>query len=122
MKHMTKAWLEIEFDGLDWTDVDRVEIVVQQYRDGGARKTGVWKSDGSGDCLRGSGAYENSLLMPWTREETALFRPGGTVWIDARPVIRRDDTFGEIDVETETVEVLMSESLFRIDDFEECEI
>ena len=116
MKRMTKIWLEIEFDGLDLDDVNRVEIVAQQYKDGGVRKTALWTADGTGDCLRGSGSESNRIYMPWSREETAAFRRDATFWLDVRPVKISEGI--EVDVETDPVELLMKDSLFLAGDFE----
>lgn len=123
MKRMLKQWMEIEFIGLDLDNVSRIDIVAQQYRDGGVRKVDTWINGEDGDCKRGTKLnedqteiteYTNSIYVPWTREETEQFRRGDTFWLDVRPVNAAGGTYS--DIEVAPVEVLMCDSLFTTEE------
>ncbi len=107
MKRESNAYMEIELLNVTLAELSQVDVMYRQYKNGGARKAAVWKADGSGDCIS-SGA--DRLLVPWTREETRLFYPSQSFWLDVRPV-----TAGGLDLETELVELRMAPSLFGQD-------
>ena len=130
MKRMLKQWMEIEVIGLDLDNVSRIDIVAQQYRDGGVRKVDTWINDGgvgssAGTCLRGTTldpdqtpaeitGYTNSIYVPWKREDTEQFRRGDTFWLDVRPVNGAGGAYP--DIEVAPVEVLMCDSLFTAEE------
>ena len=58
----------------------------------------------SSDVIRSG----NTLLVPWTREETYLFKPNDTFWIDFRPTLNDGS-----DLEVAPVACEMSWTLFK---------
>ena len=105
MKREINTYMEITFENVDFSTLDRIEVIFRQYRDQGAVKRGVWRADGTGDCLIGG---DNSILVPWTRAETRLFSAERSFWLDTRPT-----TAAGSDLETEPVELWMRPSIFE---------
>lgn len=105
MKREINTYMEITFENVDFSTLDRIEVIFRQYRDQGAIKEAVWRADGTGDCLPGG---EHSILVPWTRAETRLFSAERSFWLDTRPT-----TDAGLDLETEMVELWMRPSLFE---------
>lgn len=110
MKQGLKRYMEVELQGMDkyWANVDHIDIVFQQQRSSGVRKTVRWSPSDESQCRRGEG---NTLLVPWTREETYQYRAGFTLYLDVRPVL----TSGQ-DLRVDPVALRMDWTLFKEDE------
>lgn len=105
MKQQIQTRLIVLLEGIAgyWSALKQIEVAFAQYRNGPVLKTSVWKSDGSGDITRDG----NTILIPWTREETALFRENSAFFMDVRPTLQTGD-----DLTVEPVKLTMDWTLF----------
>lgn len=84
-KQGTNFHLAVQVVGTSLTNVDSIEILFKQndLDTAKALKTSLWKSDGSGDAQSVPGV-EDTISIPWTREETYRFKRGSDFYMDAR--------------------------------------
>ncbi len=106
MKQGIKHYLEVKFTGMDdyWDQLDRIDVVFSQAKGGTPIKECSYRPDGSGDCIRNN----DTLLIPWEREETYRFRADASFWMDIRPTLKNEE-----DLEIEPVELRMTWTLFK---------
>jgi len=85
-KSGVKQFMQIDLHGIEayWDYLDRIEVLFAQTYEDAPVKTAVWRADGGGDCWR----YEDSLLVLWTREDTALFEERRGFVVDIRPTLK----------------------------------
>ena len=73
--------MPVRFKNLDMTNVSQIEFTFRQTKTEGAPvKAALYKSNGSGDCT----ADGNVVYVPWTPEETYLFKANGALYMDTR--------------------------------------
>ncbi len=85
MKQGTYNHLKVVFDGVDLDQISRVEFVFTQTLDGEVVKSAIYTSPNNpvpGDVLLEDGVF----LVPFTREDTYLFKQGATFFMDTRIV------------------------------------
>lgn len=106
MKQLIKTQLPVLLEGITnyWSELDRIEVVFAQSKNGKPIKEEVWKADGSGDVTRDG----DTIYIPWTRAETALFREGASFYMDIRPTLTNGD-----DLTVEPVQLTMTWTLFE---------
>lgn len=106
MKQGLNRYMEIQLSGMEpyWSDIARIEIVFAQARGLEPLKTAVYTPGSSADAIRSG----QTLLIPWTREETYLFRADREFWIDIRPTLQDG-----ADLEVAPVSAEMSWTLFK---------
>lgn len=108
MKSLVKTHLPVLLEGISdfWGDIDHIEIVFGQQKNGAPIKECIWKSDGTGDVQRSG----DTIYIPWSREDTTKFREGYIFWMDIRPTLTNGD-----DLEIAPVEMIMKWTLFQED-------
>lgn len=101
MKQLVKVNLPIEFIGIDdWDAIATVDFAFAQRKSGEILKRATYPTDVSrnGDVIN----------IPWTREETKLFKENASFWLDVRPT-----TVGGYDLEVEPIQLEMHWTLFK---------
>ena len=109
MKQGINIVLPVNFTGIDFEDIEQIVFVFKQVKiqDAPELKTSVYKSDGTGDAqLR-----EDTTIVdvPWTEEETYLFLPDSTVYMDTK-ITRNDSVYSPA---TPIVSFKMSATIFE---------
>lgn len=107
MKHGLRLLLPVYFDGFNLDNAAEIEFVFTQHRDqkSAILKSALYKSDGTGDASRN----ENAICVPWTVEETALFRADDFFYMDTRIT----PTNGIYQPPTNIVKLRMDMTLFK---------
>ena len=101
MKRGLTYHLAVAFDGVCLDDVEHVEIIFTDSRNGPPLKRAEWP----GNVIRRDGS--NVLLVPWTADETWRF--AGDTYMDTRITLR-----GTTDQPTTPIVALyMSDTLFE---------
>lgn len=106
MKSLVQTHLPVLLEGITeyWDSIDYIKVVFGQQKNGTPIKECVWMPDGSGDISRNG----DTILIPWTRADTAKFREGYLFYMDIRPTLVSGD-----DLEIAPVEMVMNWTLFQ---------
>lgn len=109
LKQGINVILPVGFRGIDMSSVSKIEFVFKQEKTPHASclKVSEYNSDGSGDVMLREGT--NILEVPWTSDETYLFIPNSTVYMDTRITVN-DSEYNPI---TTIAEFPMKMSLFE---------
>lgn len=105
MKQGLQLLLPVKFDGISISDVEQIEFVfAQDVRiDTTIRKTSLY--DGSSDDV----FVDNGVFyVPWTSDETYLFRAGSPFYMDTRITLANS----QYQPPTNIVELMMNPTLF----------
>ena len=103
MKQYTKSLMKLNFEGIDMSQVEKIEFAFSQEIGQPPLKTAEYPSDGAGLM------YGNMIGVVWKPEETALFKPDKYFYIDTRI------TLGDSPYQPETpiIKVKMNPTLFE---------
>lgn len=102
MKHLTKNLLKINFTGIEWSEVSKIEFAFSQSMDEAPLKTATYPNGGA------SKIADNLVGIPWTVEETAEFESGKPFYADTR--ITLSDSYQP---ETHILKLMMHPTLFE---------
>lgn len=105
MKQLTKNLLKLNFTGIDWTDVSKIEIAFSQNMGEKPLKTAEYPSAGASQIT------ENMVGVAWTPEETALFEANKTFYVDTRITLKSTG----YQPETPIVKLRMNPTLFELE-------
>lgn len=102
MKQGTRFILLVEFD-IDLDTVGKIEFVFKQEKriNSAAVKINTYPND----CER----KENTVLIPWTQEETYKFEPNRMLYMDTRITLKNSSD----QPQTEIIPIKMSPTLFQ---------
>lgn len=118
MKQGTNNHLKVVFDGIDPTQIQAVEFVFAQTKDGPIIKSDLYRLPGAPGAPGDVNLTDGAFLVPFLREETYLFRPGTTFYMDTR--VRMPGSLAGDNPPTPIVAIQMEPTLFgAIDSAEE---
>lgn len=115
MKQGINILLPVKFKNISFTDVSKVEFIFKQDKLTCADviKLSVYKSDGTGDAQLRDGT--SIIDIPWNSEETYLFRPNDTFYMDTKIYMNTTDK----NPITPIIALRMDLTLFEQEDEEE---
>ena len=103
MKQYTKSLMKLNFEGIDMSLVDKIEIAFSQEIGQPPLKTAEYPNRDAGPI------YGNMIGVVWTPEDTALFKPDKYFYIDTR-ITLKDSPYHP---ETPIIKVKMNPTLFE---------
>lgn len=106
----THFFMRVRLSGVNLADVDRIEFLYKQHQIKGApaKKTSLWKADGTGDAVSVTEGGQTLISIPWTAAETYRFNSSGTFYLQCRIHMTADDTNPPVPI----VPLIMSPTLF----------
>ena len=103
MKQLTHNLLKMNFNGIDLSNVSKIEFAFSQNVGGTPLKVAEYPSEGTQLIA------ENLIGIVWTKEETDLFEAGKWFYADTR-ITMKDS---EYQPETPIVKLKMNPTLFE---------
>ena len=106
MKQGTVHHLKVYFEGLTAANIASIEFVFSQKKDGKPLKTANYTVGAAEPDVE---LVDGLFLVPWTREETYLFRRDDTFYMDTRVNMTNSGD----NPQTEVVPLQMNATLFE---------
>ena len=106
MKQGTVHHMKVYFEGLTAANIASIEFVFSQKKDGKPLKTASYTAGAAEPDVE---LVDGLFLVPWTREETYLFRRDDTFYMDTRVYMTNSDD----NPQTEVVPLRMNATLFE---------
>ena len=103
MKQLTKNLLKINFQGIDWSKVSKIEFAFSQNIGEKPLKTAKYPNSST------TMVSDNVVGVIWNSEETALFKAGKPFYCDTR-ITLSDSVYQP---ETPIVKLVMNPTLFE---------
>ena len=103
MKKLTHNLLKLNFTGIDWSEVSKIEFAFSQNIGEAPLKTAEYPSADAFEVA------DNLVGVVWTSEETALFKEGKPFYADTRITLNSS----EYQPETPIVKLMMNPTLFE---------
>jgi hypothetical protein len=103
MKQLTNNLLKLNITGIEWDDIKKIEFAFAQNIGEAPLKTVSYPSDRAFEITDGL------VGIPFTINETKLFKPGKPFYADARITLKNSDYH----VETHIVNLMMYSTLFE---------
>lgn len=103
MKQLTQNLLKMNFTGIDWSEVSKIEFAFSQNIGEAPLKTATYPNSGA------SKIADNLVGVAWTAEETALFEAGKPFYSDTRITLNNSP----YQPETHIVKLMMHPTLFE---------
>lgn len=103
MKQLTHNLLKLNFTGIDWSEVSKIEFAFSQNIGEAPMKTAEYPSGTAFEVT------DNLVGIVWTPEETALFKAGKPFYADTRITL----SGSSYQPETFIVKLMMNPTLFE---------
>lgn len=109
MKQGINIVLPVRFHDVDFEEIEKIEFVFKQIKlpMAPALKTSIYKADGTGEAVRRDDT--DIVDVPWDADETFLFIPDSTVYMDTKITIK-NSTYNPV---TPIVSFKMDMTLFE---------
>lgn len=103
MKQLTKNLLKLNFTGIDWSEVSKIEFAFSQNIGEAPLKVAEYPNTDT-ELIA-----DNLVGVAWTPEDTALFKAGKPFYADTR-ITMKNSTYQP---ETLIVKLMMNPTLFE---------